>query len=155
MKPITQQPEVIAAARQRRARVVDTVRAAAERGITMQGIATETRMPKNTVARITQELRGKGVIQSVTLERGVMKLYMPEHLPADPDAPEPERKFVGQVVAKRTFHPFGQTATYSASGLQPVRVGAEDHLAVPSRRGEQRVSHRPMMCMGSSISGGM
>lgn len=151
-KPIKPPREQVLAAQQRRAAVMAVIYGAGAKGITVNGVAQAVGMPPATVSHMLAKLRGADLVLAVSQGHNIpMRLYAPEFAPAEPskdDAPLP-------VAGPRTFHPFAEKATYSAAGLQPVRMGAQDHLAVPSRRGDNRVAHRPMMCMGSNIGGGV
>lgn len=129
-----------------------------ESGAGLQEISDATGVNIFTASKIIAALVLKGIAVRGTTPRfpGMRRIFAAQYAPAQAANTGAASEARAQPKAKaRTFHPFGETATYNTAGLQPVRSGAQDHLSVPSRRGNERVAHRPMMCMGSNISGGV
>lgn len=145
-KPIAAPADQLAAASKRRAAVAAVVFGAGARGMTVTEVVEATQMPRHTISKILARLRATEALVSVSQANTLaMRLYAPGLAPAEP----------AETAAPRTFTHLSRVETYTTEGLKPVRAGAENHLAVPSRRGDQRVQHQPMMCMGSSVSGGL
>jgi hypothetical protein len=116
---------------------------AATRPHTTKEIAEAVGITDVQARHFLSKLVHQGVLRNVADTKNVRSQYiLAEKIRKAEPTPPPQRSLMNRPV-------------HSWSFATPVRPGATDHEAIPSRRGECRVPHMPMMLMASKVKGGV
>jgi hypothetical protein len=133
------------------ARIKAAIKAAKE-APTARTISEATGIDCRTVSRNLGKLaRDKVVKHAQGSGRGSYTTWALVDAIAPPPPAAIKPAWVGQVVPPRDKAP--STAPGEWPTPKPARADAADHERIPSRRGEARVPHHPLMLMGSSVRG--